>query len=207
MVIISVQNIFFYDLKQIISSCIFSDTEDDFRKHYGLSYYENCKIYSKIFKCLTSCKSMGYKVFRMGTSCKCTCHELKTTTELPFFVWRTNGTTRQTPATYSPSLYHIVGTLSPPTAATTEENITTTINITDLCGHTTPASNATNVTDVPEGDSNSTDSEAATTDVNDGNGTVAGNASGSVDAPATDTNEAPATDDTNTEEPADPPAE
>lgn len=46
-------------------------------------------------------------------------------------MWRTNGTTRKLPPTYSPSLYHIVGTLSPATIVFSDDegdkgNATTT---------------------------------------------------------------------------------
>nr|XP_021184072.2 uncharacterized protein LOC110371933 [Helicoverpa armigera] len=85
------------------------------RKHYGLSYHNKCKDFVKTFTCMTSCKSIGFQVFRMDFKCKCYCHELKTTTILPFFKWRTNGTTKTWAKTHSPSLYHVVGTLSPAT--------------------------------------------------------------------------------------------
>lgn len=61
---------------------------------------------------MTTCKSIGYEVYRINFRCKCVCHKLKTTTELPFYIWRTNGTTRKVPKTFSPQLYHIVGTIS-----------------------------------------------------------------------------------------------
>ncbi|CAH0725846.1 unnamed protein product, partial [Brenthis ino] len=64
---------------------------------------------------MTACKSIGYQVFRLNTSCKCSCHEIKTSTELPYFKWKTNGTTMQIPKTFSPKVYHVVGTLSPAT--------------------------------------------------------------------------------------------
>ncbi|KAF9415587.1 hypothetical protein HW555_006795 [Spodoptera exigua] len=85
------------------------------RKHYGLSYHTACKDYIKTFTCMTACKSIGYQIFRLDFTCKCKCHELKTTTVLPFFKWRTNGTTRKWGRTSSPSLYNIAGTLSPRT--------------------------------------------------------------------------------------------
>ncbi|CAG5022151.1 unnamed protein product [Parnassius apollo] len=45
----------------------------------------------------------------MNFKCKCSCHDLKTTTILPFFKWRTNGTTKTVPKTQSPRLYDVVG--------------------------------------------------------------------------------------------------
>lgn len=81
---------------------------------------------------MTACKSMGFQVFRLDYKCKCTCHELKTTTILPAFVWRTNGTTKQLPATYSPKLYAIVGTMSPPPIETSEYD--TTVDTTSATG-------------------------------------------------------------------------
>lgn len=84
-------------------------TDDEFRKHYGLSFHNHCGDYVKSFKCMTTCKMMGFQVFRMNFKCKCSCHEMKTSTILPFFKWRTNGTTKTVPKTQSARLYDIVG--------------------------------------------------------------------------------------------------
>lgn len=99
----------------------------DFRKHYGLSLYESCKNYVKVFKCMVGCKSIGFQIFRMNRNCKCSCHEMKTSTILPYFKWRTNGTTRFLPKLQTPKLYEIVGTLFVPTSDNFE-NISTTIS-------------------------------------------------------------------------------
>ncbi|XP_075991616.1 uncharacterized protein LOC142986791 isoform X2 [Anticarsia gemmatalis] len=106
------------------------------RKHYGLSFHVKCSDYVKTFTCMTACKSIGYQVFRMDFRCKCSCHDLKTTTILPFFKWRTNGTTRKRPETYSVPLYHIVGTLSPATEE--EEETTETTAATNQCNNYKP---------------------------------------------------------------------
>lgn len=57
---------------------------------------------------------------------------MKTTTVLPFFIWRTNGTTMKMPKLQSVKLYDVVGTLSPATALRTSKptNKTTTISTT-----------------------------------------------------------------------------
>lgn len=94
---------------------LFLDDSERSRKHYGLSFHANCRDYLKTFTCLSACKSIGFQVFRLGFSCQCSCHELKTTTLLPFFKWRSNGTTKTWAKTSSPQLYHIIGTLSPAT--------------------------------------------------------------------------------------------
>ncbi|KAJ8726381.1 hypothetical protein PYW07_001079 [Mythimna separata] len=96
------------------------------RKHYGLSFHSKCIDYVQSFTCMTTCKSIGFTVFRMDFRCKCSCHALKTTTILPFFKWRTNGTTKTLPRTQSPSLYHIAGTISPPTVETTTTEVVIT---------------------------------------------------------------------------------
>lgn len=70
---------------------------------------------------MSACKSIGYQVFRMDMRCKCTCHELKTTTILPFFKWRTNGTIQRVHKTVSVGLFNIVGTLSPQPTIETDE--------------------------------------------------------------------------------------
>lgn len=105
----------------------FPDNSNDSRKHYGLSFHIDCKDYVKTFKCMSACKSIGYQVFRMNSRCKCSCHDMKTSTVLPFFKWRTNGTTRSLPKTRSPRLYHIVGTLSLPSKI---DSVETTVDST-----------------------------------------------------------------------------
>lgn len=50
----------------------------------------------------------------MDFHCRCTCHTMKTTTILPFFKWRTNGTTKTVPRTQNPKLYDIVRIRSSP---------------------------------------------------------------------------------------------
>ncbi|CAG4944766.1 unnamed protein product [Colias eurytheme] len=50
---------------------------------------------------------------------------MKTSTILPFFMWRTNGTTRKIPKTYEPQLYQVVGTLFPPESLSSNEDMTT----------------------------------------------------------------------------------
>lgn len=87
---------------------MFLTDDGEFRKHYGLSFYDKCKNYIKVFKCLTSCKQMGYSIFRLNFECKCACHEMKTSTVLPYFKFSTNGTTREFPLTYSPRIYDVV---------------------------------------------------------------------------------------------------
>ncbi|CAG9784394.1 unnamed protein product [Diatraea saccharalis] len=89
----------------------------------------------------------------MDWKCKCTCHVMKTTTVVPFFMWRTNGTTRKLPKTFSPQLYHVVGTLSPATYSGEDtEDFTEVANVTeDRCArfNVTDAGNTT----VAEGNS------------------------------------------------------
>lgn len=63
---------------------------------------------------MSTCKSLNYKIYRLNTFCKCSCHALSSTTILPFFKWRTNGTKRARPKTRSPGQYDVAGTLSPP---------------------------------------------------------------------------------------------
>ncbi|XP_022821094.1 uncharacterized protein LOC111352710 [Spodoptera litura] len=133
------------------------------RKHYGLSYHSGCKDYIKTFTCMTACKSIGYQVFRLDFRCKCTCHELKTTTILPFFKWRTNGTTRAWVKTSSPSLYHIYGTLSPATYSTTE-------NLTTLAETTEPSATP-NPCETPKSGNDTSDSGVTS---NPGNDTSSG---------------------------------
>ncbi|KAG6452505.1 uncharacterized protein LOC115445057 [Manduca sexta] len=112
----------------LVSICATVQSLDDdkniSRKHFGLSFYNRCEDYIKTFKCMTACKSIGFQIFRMNRLCKCSCHEMKTSTILPFFKWRTNGTTRKRPRTYSPKLYHVVGSLSPPTTPGVDEETT-----------------------------------------------------------------------------------
>lgn len=90
-----------------------ASNETDSRKHYGLSFDGPCKRYSLVFKCMNQCKSIGYQLHRLDRSCNCSCYQMKTSTILPFFRWKTNGTTKKVPKTHSPRLYDIVGTLSP----------------------------------------------------------------------------------------------
>ncbi|CAK1549935.1 unnamed protein product [Leptosia nina] len=52
---------------------------------------------------------------------------MKTSTFLPFFMWRTNGTTRRIPKTLPPKLYQVVGTLFPPVPLLSGEEETTTV--------------------------------------------------------------------------------
>lgn len=75
---------------------------------------------------MSACKSIGLQVYRLNFKCVCTCHDVKTSTILPFFRWRTNGTTRKVPKTHSPKLYDIVGTLSPATIR--DEKLITPVN-------------------------------------------------------------------------------
>ncbi|KAH9632737.1 hypothetical protein HF086_013109 [Spodoptera exigua] len=144
------------------------------RKHYGLSYHTACKDYIKTFTCMTACKSIGYQIFRLDFTCKCKCHELKTTTVLPFFKWRTNGTTRKWGRTSSPSLYNIAGTLSPRTYPDYEDiinnftspaiNITQSesLNITTSSGENTTVS-ALNINETSLSTLESTSSSITTT--------------------------------------------
>lgn len=84
---------------------------------------------------MSVCKSIGYEVFRLNYMCKCTCHEIKTTTVVPYFKWRTNGTPKAMPKTFSPPLYHIVGTLSPPPGSMIENTTTSTVKTDYQPGH------------------------------------------------------------------------
>ncbi|RVE42570.1 hypothetical protein evm_012783 [Chilo suppressalis] len=136
------------------------DSSDDFRKHYGLSYYRLCKEYVKIFKCLSACKSVGFQIIRMDQKCKCTCHAMKTTTPVPYFKWRTNGTTRKLPKTYSPQLYHIVGTLSPATTKQTP-NVTTP-PVTNIDGDTHTENGCVTTEEITTPNSGSTDVDTTT---------------------------------------------
>lgn len=133
---------------------------DDSRKHYGLSFHSSCSDYIKTFKCMSSCKSIGFQIYRLDNNCKCTCHELKTSTILPFFKWGTNGTTRKRPRTYDPKLYHIIGTLSPATYEPLEDTtITEVVKITFPSSHDLSSTNANNnitVTDYGIGSGNET---------------------------------------------------
>lgn len=52
---------------------------------------------------------------------------MKTTTVVPYFKWRTNGTPKAMPKTFSPRLYHIVGTLSSPSSSMTDKLTTSTV--------------------------------------------------------------------------------
>ncbi|CAF4759338.1 unnamed protein product [Pieris macdunnoughi] len=124
--------------------------EDDLRKHYGLSFYNKCGNYVKIFNCLTACKSLGYQIFRLNHKCSCSCHEMKTSTFLPFFMWRTNGTTRKVPKTNAPKLYQVVGTLFPPELLSSGEIDTTTV------GNITTTRSETNHTTISDSIENST---------------------------------------------------
>lgn len=110
---------------------------------------------------MTTCKSIGYEVYRINFRCKCVCHKLKTTTELPYFIWRTNGTTRKIPQTFSPQLYHIVGTIS--------ATPITRRRVTDSTDGTTVDSNETEGNDT-EGNSTEKVPDDATTDGGGGGG-------------------------------------
>ncbi|XP_013181118.1 PREDICTED: uncharacterized protein LOC106127559 [Papilio xuthus] len=92
-------------------TCVFAYSSDDesIRKHYGLSFHNHCSDYVKSFKCMTTCKMMGFQIFRMNFKCKCSCHDMKSTTIVPYFKWRTNGTTKTVPKTQSARLYDIIG--------------------------------------------------------------------------------------------------
>lgn len=94
---------------------------------------------------MTACKSIGYQVFRLNRLCKCTCHELKTSTILPFFQWKTNGTTKKIPKTFSPRLYDVVGTLSP-ASITNSTEVTTSSAGTFKDFNDTFSCNNTNIT-------------------------------------------------------------
>lgn len=115
----------------------------------------------RAFKCLTVCKSIGYQIHRLDTFCKCTCHDIKTSTFLPFFKYRTNGTTRRQPKTFSPRLYHVVGPYSPPSFFDTSESAEndTITKTTDIAQ--TEAESATGVTNTGSGN---------TTEINNGTG-------------------------------------
>lgn len=112
---------------------------------------------------MTTCKSIGYEVYRINFRCKCVCHKLKTTTELPFFVWRTNGTTRKIPKTFSPQLYHVVGTIS-----ATPIPKTTTVEAEDTDGYTGYTCN--NVDGNGSADTNDSSGSNATTNGDGGGG-------------------------------------
>lgn len=86
---------------------------------------------------------------------------MKTSTELPYFKWRTNGTTMQLPKTFSPKLYHVVGTLSPPTIIDITEN--STVDIDD-----SPKKETTSITD----EMNQTTTESVTVDEGNKNQSV-----------------------------------
>ncbi|KAJ2953652.1 hypothetical protein O0L34_g1264 [Tuta absoluta] len=79
------------------------------RKHFGLSFNNRCPKPRVVFKCMTTCKSIGFQIFRLNFRCNCSCHALKTTTILPFFKWRTNGTTKTLGTTRRPRIFEIYG--------------------------------------------------------------------------------------------------
>lgn len=112
---------------------------------------------------MTTCKSIGYEVYRINFRCKCVCHKFKTTTDLPFFIWRTNSTTRKIPETFSPQLYHVVGTISAtpipkmPVTIGTDETTSVDANDTDhndTEGNTTVGNETDDATTEQAGDDN-----------------------------------------------------
>lgn len=122
---------------------------------------------------MTSCKSIGYEVYRINFRCKCVCHKLKTTTDLPFYIWRTNSTTRKVPKTFSPHLYHVVGTLSPASSPVTETTLQE--STLDPCGHYNnsgkPTGNDSNVeTTTTGGDESETTADGESTGDSDRTG-------------------------------------
>lgn len=143
----------------------------EWRKRYGLSFDERCKNYRIVFQCMTTCKSIGYQVYRINFRCKCVCHKFKTTTELPFYVWRTNGTTRKIPQTFRPQLYHIVGTLSPKRV----HKITT-----EATNDTTETSTEGNGTDKTNTDNNGTTEGTTDKDKTDVTETKSGDKTGAT---------------------------
>ncbi|CAG9566876.1 unnamed protein product [Danaus chrysippus] len=89
---------------------------------------------------------------------------MKTSTILPFFKWRTNGTTKVLPKTASPGLYHVVGTLSPPPGSSEEISTTTDDTETDSVETTElPSSVATTVVENVSDAGNSTGNLTGTT--------------------------------------------
>lgn len=127
---------------------------------------------------MTACKSIGFEIFRMNNNCKCTCHETKTSTILPFAKWRTNGTTRKEPSTFRPSLYHVVGTLSP-AIYSTESNVANSSNMentTDPCGWADSANSTDSGNSTVSGNSTiSGNSTVSGSSINLGNSTNSGN--------------------------------
>lgn len=109
----SVQN------ESTIGDNISAVTDDVDQRKYGLNFHNGCQDYVKVFKCATTCKSKGFQIYRLQFKCKCTCHQKKSAQSLPYFKWRTTGTTRKVPLTKSPELWSIVGTLYPPERKTT----------------------------------------------------------------------------------------
>lgn len=117
-------------------------------------------------------------MYRINFRCKCVCHKFRTTTELPFYVWRTNGTTRKLPRTFRPQLYHIVGTLSPkPIHKTTTEVNNDTTEITGTEGNATDKTNVDSNATTEEGTTNSNGDETGVTETSDGGKTDATTAS------------------------------
>ncbi|XP_047986829.1 uncharacterized protein LOC125226783 [Leguminivora glycinivorella] len=150
--------------------------ETDARKRYGYGFYGPCDNYRITFLCMTNCKSLGYEVYRLDRSCKCTCHEMRSTMALPYYKWYTTDTPKRVPTTRSARLWDVVGTLSPhPIEQTTtpEDNNTCptfpTINATESTG------NETEVTTSAGDGSNTTEATNATSDGPDTNGTNGGN--------------------------------
>ncbi|KAI8427913.1 hypothetical protein MSG28_002255 [Choristoneura fumiferana] len=149
-----------------------SSNDTDSRKHYGLSFDGPCKRYNRVFKCMNQCKSIGYQLYRLDRNCNCSCYQMKTSTILPFFRWKTNGTTKKVPKTHSPRLYDIVGTLSP---FPTKTEIPTTV----FTCPTLPTAQSADVTPNSTSDSNSTS-------ISTGNGTdVSSDSSGGSEAAPT----------------------
>ncbi|KAJ8729408.1 hypothetical protein PYW08_000989 [Mythimna loreyi] len=154
------------------------------RKHYGLSFHSKCIDYVKSFTCMTTCKSIGFRVFRLDFRCKCSCHEIKTTTILPFFKWRTNGTTKTLPSTQSPGLYHIAGTISPPTPETTTVPTTTPAAVvTCEPSKNNDLGNTTAIDDGPNSNNSETTTSISGTESGDGTNKPDDDAGKASDAP------------------------
>ncbi|CAK1603108.1 unnamed protein product [Parnassius mnemosyne] len=161
--------------------------DEDFRKHYGLSFHNQCGDYVKSFKCMTTCKMMGFQIFRMNYKCKCSCHEMKTSTVLPYFKWRTNGTTKTVPKTQSPRLYDVVGKYTETETETqTETNVSDADVVVNFTCPTLSYSTSNNTT------SNYTTSNYTTTiSSDDDRGNATSTADGSTQGG--DTNTTPST--------------
>lgn len=100
------------------------DVEKNQRK-YGLSLNDGCKEYIKVFKCMTNCMALNFQIYRLNFKCECTCHKKKSIySTLPYFQWKTTGTTKKVPKTRSPYLWSIVGTLAPTPTVLSTSNAT-----------------------------------------------------------------------------------